>query len=603
MKKRFLCLALALTMALGNIGTAETYAKTSETGTRTGMEKLASYSARGSEELHRTMSLCAVPTDAADAPTEEQVASAPLFTDTAAAGEYLREQMKQRVPDIILRVSGGYDDETISVFHEAVRHTGISDEGDALNCQRDTTKTGAWQNQKANECVYRYTFTYRTTLSEEQELKNALKRIEAEIPWGSTADEEMHAVRGVYRYLIENYAYDSVSAEKHKTGITAIAQDKTAAQSYVAYGAYKNKQAVCQGLAEFLYRILLDRGVDTRILFSSTHAWNAVEVEGEWYMCDATGDVQKGFRDVPEHYLLSRSDLAALGSVYNWNADTVWDYAAVDAYNWAAREWNDLAASVIRDFKNVVKLVKGNKTGKQKATLTDANGKKLKEGTDYTVSYEYGNYKDRYNTKVVYTGKGKYTGTVEKYYNRTVEAPQIVRIEQRVVDTITNANQYQLETCVYVKAPTTAKLVGNPCLELIFKQFDGSGKEVFDTSRPLLKGIKTSRGYTLKSGKGTKMKDGTWRYVFYTKLRTTKYGGRTLKSPVSFQLRVCGFGSLNDQTISFQSTKIYTIPAIKGTFSLKTKRTYNAAKIKKLKQKTLKNPGDFTALDTCLTHI
>ena len=60
----------------------------------------------------------------------------------------------------------------------------------------DTSDAGAWQMD--GEVLYAYDFTYRTTLAEEQELAEALKAIEAQIPWGDTADEEMHAVRGAH---------------------------------------------------------------------------------------------------------------------------------------------------------------------------------------------------------------------------------------------------------------------------------------------------------------------------------------------------------------------------------------------------------------------
>ena len=75
-------------------------------------------------------------------------------------------------------------------------NTGVSDEGDYLMTITDTSDAGAWQMD--GEVLYAYDFTYRTTLAEEQELTEALKAIEAQIPWGDTADEEMHAVRGAH---------------------------------------------------------------------------------------------------------------------------------------------------------------------------------------------------------------------------------------------------------------------------------------------------------------------------------------------------------------------------------------------------------------------
>ena len=583
MKKRLLSLVLMVALAVTAVP-AETFAYGKEMAVAAGWTKLSAYEASGTGALHRTASIKSTGT-ASDVPGDDEIAKAPLFTTTTEAGSYLRGQMKQRVTDVLLRVSGQYDDETISVLNEAIRHTGVSDEGDALNGQRDTTKTDAWQNTQTNECIYRYQFTYRTTSAEEQELKTALARIEADIPWGATDDEEMHAVRGAYRYLIENYSYDSASYEKHQAGVQTIAQDKTVAQSYTAYGAYKQKSAVCLGLAEMLYRILLDRGIDTRILVSKTHAWNAVRVEGEWYMCDATGDVQKGFKDVPEHYLISRSELAELGSSYDWNADTMWDYNVVDAYDWASRAWNDLTASIIRDFKRVVKLVKGNTDGKQKAVLTDADGTKLKEGKDYTVAYEYGSFENgKYNSKAVYTGTGSYSGTVEKYFNRTMEAPQIVKVEQKVLDTGSwnMGVQYCLQTTAYIKPPQfpADTYCDSDAIVLAIKGGSNAGTTV---QAP----YNHKKDKKFPEVKVKQMKDGTVRITFYTNLITNK-GSKTMKNPLTptiFAYATCavsgGYKGIDIIRVESMS-RTYQFPTIKK-INPKFKKTYNAAQLKKLK--------------------
>ena len=584
MKKRFFCLLLAAAVFTTAIPVDASVS--TQKMVQTQVVHLGTYHMDSNGTWKRLASLRGTITEA---PAEAEITAAPVFQSTTEAGAYLRTQMKQHAAHILLRVKGAYDEETISVFHEAVAHTGISDEGDYLMTITDTSDAGAWQMD--GEVLYAYDFTYRTTLAEEQELTEALKAIEAQIPWGDTADEEMHAVRGAYRYLIQTYAYDSASYEKHKQGITTVAQDMRAAQSYTAYGAYKQKQAVCQGLAGLLYRILLDRGIDNRIISSSTHAWNAVKVEDEWYMCDATGDVQKGFSDVPEHYLLSRDDLKDMGSAYDWNTSTMWDYNVVDAYNWASRAWNDLTASVIRDFKNLVKLVKGNPSGKQKATLVDTDGKKLKEGKDYTVSYEYGNYENgKYNSKAVYTGTGSYSGTVEKYFNRTIEAPQIVKVEQKVLDTKRDSvYRYYIQTDVYVKPPTW----------LLSAKLDKTSVDVgiYFLGEPYA----TEMAY--KQTEQKIMKDGTYRFTVRRKMATLNG-----KSKLAYrkQIIIAAYTAIHPQngaTISHVGnlTKGYVLPTIDGNISAKTKRTYKPSQLKKMKKVTITSTyayGDYVKDDS-----
>ena len=56
---------------------------------------------------------------------------------------------------------------------------------------------------------------------------------------------------------------------------------------YTAYAAMINKTAVCQGYASLLYRLLLECGVDCRVVTGygngGRHAWNIVEVDGKYY--------------------------------------------------------------------------------------------------------------------------------------------------------------------------------------------------------------------------------------------------------------------------------------------------------------------------------
>ena len=250
------------------------------------------------------------------------------------------------------------------------------------------------------------------------------------------------------------------------------------------------------------------------------------------------------------------------------------------------RAWNDLTASVIRDFKNLVKLVKGNPSGKQKATLVDTDGKKLKEGKDYTVSYEYGNYENgKYNSKAVYTGTGSYSGTVEKYFNRTIEAPQIVKVEQKVLDKQKilgvkgdSIYRYYLETRVYVKPPTwllSAKLdktwafVGIYALE--------------ESYNPLIDNAVTGVEKTKI------MKEGTYRLVFYTSLQTQN--GKTKQAYIKNIVIAPYIDISTDSKTGYSHAgsvaKGYKLPAVEGNVNTKTKRSYNSTQLKKMKRITL----------------
>ena len=63
---------------------------------------------------------------------------------------------------------------------------------------------------------------------------------------------------------------------------------------YTAYAAMCNGTAVCQGYSNLLYRMLLEAGVDCRIIsgigVSGGHAWNIVRLGDLYYNVDATWD-------------------------------------------------------------------------------------------------------------------------------------------------------------------------------------------------------------------------------------------------------------------------------------------------------------------------
>ena len=73
-----------------------------------------------------------------------------------------------------------------------------------------------------------------------------------------------------------------------------------------AYDAIVNGHAVCQGYSNALYRMLLEAGVDNRIIFGEgvdnsgarmAHTWNIVDLYGKYYYVDVTWDDSTGSLD------------------------------------------------------------------------------------------------------------------------------------------------------------------------------------------------------------------------------------------------------------------------------------------------------------------
>ena len=83
------------------------------------------------------------------------------------------------------------------------------------------------------------------------------------------------------------YDYDNMNLP----GEPVFGGDKAYLLAHSAYGALMLKECVCQGYALLMYRLLLELGVDNRIITSVDHGWNVVEVgTDQYYYCDATWD-------------------------------------------------------------------------------------------------------------------------------------------------------------------------------------------------------------------------------------------------------------------------------------------------------------------------
>ena len=96
--------------------------------------------------------------------------------------------------------------------------------------------------------------------------------------------------------LVISYDYTNLNNDAYKL-------------KYTAYAALINKTAVCQGYANLFYRLMLELGVDCRIITGigngGPHGWNIVCLEGKYYNLDASSDT--GF-SASEYYAFLKCD-------------------------------------------------------------------------------------------------------------------------------------------------------------------------------------------------------------------------------------------------------------------------------------------------------
>lgn len=128
------------------------------------------------------------------------------------------------------------------------------------------------------EGTYTLTFTYYTTPEQEAALT---EQVDCLLDGFSFTDStsDYTKIQTIYDYVCHHVTYDNANLN-----------DDSYKLKYTAYAALINKTAVCQGYASLIYRMVKQEGISSRIIASTTHGWNIVQLDGKYYYLDATWD-------------------------------------------------------------------------------------------------------------------------------------------------------------------------------------------------------------------------------------------------------------------------------------------------------------------------
>ena len=212
---------------------------------------------------------------------------APTYLPIEEAALKLRENMKARKTsfDLYVQAAGtgelsNYQNVVNELMRQATAHTGKPTEGDYLLWQ--IGQWGGTVEQNNALLHYKVEMTYYTTAEQEKELTTAVNSLLKTLNVKDKNDYEK--VKAVYDYICNNVTYDEANLE-----------DETYLLKHTAYAALINKTAVCQGYATLLYRLLLELGVDNRVIAGQVltglaHSWNIVKLGNVYYNLDATFD-------------------------------------------------------------------------------------------------------------------------------------------------------------------------------------------------------------------------------------------------------------------------------------------------------------------------
>jgi len=215
------------------------------------------------------------------------------YVSEAEAIEQLRGYMVNRTEEFELHFTSkntNYEPLINEMMMEALSHTGNPTEGDYLTWHFAGWGGGVDWYYDAGIRHYTYVIqvAYYTTADQEKELDTAVNQLLNSLNLSGKSDYEK--VCAVYDYIRDNITYDYENLNNPDTWL-----------QYTAYSALINKTAVCQGYANLLYRLLLELGIDNRVITGETlegpHAWNIVKLGDVYYNCDSTWDAIIGDHD------------------------------------------------------------------------------------------------------------------------------------------------------------------------------------------------------------------------------------------------------------------------------------------------------------------
>jgi hypothetical protein len=152
--------------------------------------------------------------------------------------------------------------------------------------------------QIENRIDFSFEVTYLTTKTQEAYVDARVNSILADIILPQMNDYEK--LIAVHAYICDHVSYDNTLTK------------------YSAYNALADGEAVCQGYALLMDKMLERVGVKSIIIDGDIpegpHAWNLVQIEGTWYHVDATND------DTNSNKFLLKTDQYMRSQSYTWDS-------------------------------------------------------------------------------------------------------------------------------------------------------------------------------------------------------------------------------------------------------------------------------------------
>ena len=378
--KQILSLLLALTLTLSLVsspvqshaaGRVKKLSSGYSFSPETGIQKIKGVKSNKGGQTTRPI----LTVDESDIETLQRHVSGHHVSSMEEASDYIRQQVKLHNASITVVMDDySYNEgDEADILHQTWKNTGKGDEGYYLAMQVGGYNIIPYSYR--NVVAFFVNVTYRTTLEQEEKATKTLQKLEDSL-WKDYKGDKEKYLKMMYVFLSGiDYDYDHLKEEE--------SNPNTSQTAHTAYAAIVKKKAVCSGLAAAFYRAMLDKGINCMVLTSDTHAWNAVELDGKWYECDPTWDIQKLL--TAKYCMITREDMESLEE-HTVKEAPYYDLNELDSLNWSDTKLSSNLTKLIVSVKKKVLTYTTKNKGKQDVVVKDQDGNVLLEGADYNLN-------------------------------------------------------------------------------------------------------------------------------------------------------------------------------------------------------------------------
>ena len=178
-------------------------------------------------------------------------------------------------------------------------------------------------NQTYIDLIIEYGLSKEETVLRQNEIQQEATRVVNEIIRPGMSDTEK--AQAIYDYLGASAEYDFDVLEKAESDPSFDAL-RSYPDAFNTYGILCKHKGVCQSYS-FVYSLLASMaGLDCRLVTGTSsgigHAWNTVNIDGDWVLVDSTNNFAN--EGVPYWIFQTSSNFARFQGIV---ADDLWDYS------------------------------------------------------------------------------------------------------------------------------------------------------------------------------------------------------------------------------------------------------------------------------------